>query len=263
MARLPKPSGSRWGLEGDPRGGSRCRQPRYHERRGRSLSPRAEAAAEGGKAVRRSRESGGRWRRREPGGGSSTRELHYLPVAARPQPRLPGAARGRRALPGSAPGRCAPPSHPEPRRAARGGTGPSPRQRPGLGRARAGSGSCLVCRFHCSGSPQQPWRGTSPAVILRWFRAVVLSTIFVYWGKRPWLERGNEAAAPAAPGWYRSAPARWHRRPFLPLMAPPGRGRIATFAPNPVLNRLLQWDSRAGSDPLGACLPKGCSHYSH
>lgn len=39
-----------------------------------------------------------------------------------------------------------------------------------------------------------------------------------------------------------------------------GRGRMATFAPNPVLNRLLQGDAIAGSDPSGAWLSKGCSH---
>lgn len=49
---------------------------------------------------------------------------------------------------------------------------PEPDKRPGLGRARAGSGSCLVFRFHRSGSPEQPWWGTTPAVVLRWSRAV-------------------------------------------------------------------------------------------
>lgn len=190
MAWLPKPSGSRWGLRGIPGAGPGAGSPVSRSRGAARSAPRAEAAAEGGKALRRSRESGG-----VAAAGAGRGQLH----AGARLPACGGAAPAEASRSGSgkagsawvrpaAPGRCAPPSHPEPRRLP--GPARAPDKRPGLGWARAGSGSCLAFRFHCSGSPSQPWWGTTPAVILRWFRAVILRTILICWGKRPW-QRGE------------------------------------------------------------------------
>lgn len=168
MERLPKPGGSRWGPEGDPRAGAGASSAVTTSRGAARSGPRAEAAAEGGKALRRSRESGGL----AAAAGAGRGQLH----AGAPLPACGGAAPAEASRSGSgkagsawvrpaAPGRCAPPSRPEPRRAAGGGTGPSPTSGPDWAGPERGAGAAS-CSASTARAPLNNPGGEQPP---RWF----------------------------------------------------------------------------------------------